>query len=265
VERYVIRGGREGYERLQILSRSRWPDTSDLFELSGVRPGMRCVDLGCGGGDVTLELARLVGPEGHVTGLDVDQVKLDLGWEAAAARGISNVELRVADVNEWEDPGGYDFVYCRCLLQHLSAPVDLLRRMWAAVKPGGTIAVEDADFDGEFCEPPNEHFDFYSRMYRTVLGRRGGDPTSARRLYRSFVDAGIPLPSARLVQRVDAEGESKTIPVLTLQATAEPIVEEGLATVEEIEAALAGLAAYVADPETLIAQPRVFQLWRRRD
>ena len=48
--RYVIRGGRQGYDRLQVLHRSRWPDTARLFERVGVAPGMRCIDLGCGGG-----------------------------------------------------------------------------------------------------------------------------------------------------------------------------------------------------------------------
>jgi 2-polyprenyl-3-methyl-5-hydroxy-6-metoxy-1,4-benzoquinol methylase len=62
VERYVIRGGKEGYERLRLLSRDRWPDTAALFERAGLAPGMRCIDLGCGGGEVTMEIARLVVP-----------------------------------------------------------------------------------------------------------------------------------------------------------------------------------------------------------
>ena len=51
MERYVIRGGQPGYERLLLLARDRWPDTTALFERAGLSPGMRCIDLGCGGGD----------------------------------------------------------------------------------------------------------------------------------------------------------------------------------------------------------------------
>jgi hypothetical protein len=105
-------------------------------------------------------------------------------------------------------------------------------------------------------------------LLRTASTARAKVAHSGRRTARASWPARViryTRRRVRLVQRVDAEGDSKTIPVLTLQATVEPIVEEGLATVEEIEAALAGLAAYVADPETIIAQPRVFQLWRRRD
>jgi ubiquinone/menaquinone biosynthesis C-methylase UbiE len=265
VGRYVISGGREGYERLRVLHRSRWPDTADLFERVAVRHGMRCIDLGCGGGEVTFELARLVGPTGHVTGLDMDDVKLALAREDAAARGLSHVEFRAADVNEWNEPAAYDLVYCRFLLEHLSSPIDLLRRMWAAVKPGGTIAVEATDFDGEFSEPPSRAFELHQRFYRALVDRRGGDPTAGRTMLRSFIEAGIPRPGIRLVQRVDSEGEAKTLCVLTLQAIAGPLLEDGLTTEDELDAALTELATFVADPETLVAQPRIFQLWRRRD
>ena len=83
------------------------------------------------------------------------------------------------------------------LLERLSQPVELLRRMWLAVKPGGTIVVEDADFDGLFCEPPNDGFDFYVHIYPRVLERNGGDATAGRKLYRYFLEAGIPGPSAQ--------------------------------------------------------------------
>jgi ubiquinone/menaquinone biosynthesis C-methylase UbiE len=112
----VIRGGREGYERLKVLARAAWPHTSDLFGRVGLHPGMRCLDLGCGGGEVSFEIARLIGPDGHVTGIDMDEVKLALALEAANARGLTNVEFRAENVNEWNEPDSYDLVYCRYLL-----------------------------------------------------------------------------------------------------------------------------------------------------
>jgi 2-polyprenyl-3-methyl-5-hydroxy-6-metoxy-1,4-benzoquinol methylase len=93
VNRYVIRGGREGYNRLLLLARASWPDTAALFSRAGIRPGMQCVDLGCGGGEVTFELAKLVAPGGSVTGVDMDEVKLGLARNAAVERGLSNVEF----------------------------------------------------------------------------------------------------------------------------------------------------------------------------
>jgi ubiquinone/menaquinone biosynthesis C-methylase UbiE len=264
VDRYVIRGGRKGYERLQVLARARWPDTLDLLDLVGVEPGARCLDLGCGGGEVTFELARLVGPEGHVTGLDMDEVKLALGRASAVEKGLANVEFRAANVNDWSEADAYDLVYCRLLLEHLSRPIDLLQRMWAAVRPGGSIVVEDADFDGLFCDPPNDGFDFYARTYPRVLERHGGDAVAGRKLYRYFLEAGIPSPNLRLVQSLDTTGEAKTLSLSTLEATADAILAEKLASEDEVNAALASLAAFTDDPATLIGDPRIFQLWCRR-
>jgi 2-polyprenyl-3-methyl-5-hydroxy-6-metoxy-1,4-benzoquinol methylase len=171
MERYVIRGGQAGYDRLQLLARDRWPDTQALLTRAGVAAGMRCVDLGCGGGEVTFELARLVAPDGVVVGVDMDEVKLALARKAAAARGITNVEFRALNVHAWDEPATYDVVFSRFLLQHLRQPVALLRRMWAAVRPSGVIVVEDADFDGWGCHPANDGFAFFVRTYCDVIAR----------------------------------------------------------------------------------------------
>ena len=76
--------------------------------------------------------------------------------------------------------------------------------------------------------------------------------------------AGIPDPDLRLVQRADVNGEAKTLSLSTLEATADAIVEEGLASIDEVTAALADLAAFTADRATVVGDPRVFQLWRSR-
>ena len=86
MERYVLRGGRWGYDRLRILARVRRAETLALLGRAGVGPGQRCVDLGSGSGEVSFELARLTGPDGSVTGIDMDEVKLALARGAAAER-----------------------------------------------------------------------------------------------------------------------------------------------------------------------------------
>jgi ubiquinone/menaquinone biosynthesis C-methylase UbiE len=264
VTRYVISGGREGYERLRLLARVRWPETARLFADVGVGPGQTCLDLGCGGGAVTMELARLVGPSGRAVGIDMDDVKLELARADAAEAGLSNVEFRRADVGEWNDTEAYDVVYARFLLEHVPGPLDLLRRMWAAVKPGGALAVEDADFDGLFSDPPHEAFELWKRLNPEVLEHNGGDPRMGRKLHRLFLEAGTPAPQVRLTQDVSISGEAKTLPAVTLAAMSGAILSAGLASEEELGAAIDGLEAYAADPTTLVAGPRVFQVWSRK-
>lgn len=260
---YVIRGGRQGYDRLALLARDCWPDTRALLGRAGVSAGMRCIDVGCGGGAVTLEIARLVAPGGAVVGVDMDEIKLGLARRAAAERGLSNVEFKVADVREWDEPASCDAVYARFLLQHLSQPGTLIGRMWAAVRDGGVMIMEDADFGGWCCDPPNEGFDLFLDAYRRVLQRRGGDHAIGRKLYRYCLAAGIPDPRVTVVQHLH-EGEAKTLAWSTLEAAADAIIAEGLATADELAAALASLRRFTDDPRTLICGPRVFQLWSRR-
>jgi ubiquinone/menaquinone biosynthesis C-methylase UbiE len=260
---YAIRGGRPGYDRLLLLARERWPDTSALLNQAGVSAGLRCIDIGCGGGAVALEMARLVAPDGTVLGIDADAVKLGLARQAAAQRGLGNVEFTVADVRDWAEPDRYDVVYSRFLLQHLSEPASLIRRMWAAVRDDGVLIVEDADFDGWCCDPANAGFGFFLDTYRRLLARRGGDHAIGRKLYRYFLAAGIPDPRVRLVQPVH-EGEAKALAWSTLDATAAAIAAEGLASADEVAGALASLGRFTGDPGTFICGPRVFQLWSRR-
>jgi ubiquinone/menaquinone biosynthesis C-methylase UbiE len=260
---YVIKGGRPGYDRLALLARERWPDTQALLLRAGVSAGMRCIDIGCGGGAVTLELARLVAPGGTVVGVDMDEVKLGLARQAAGERGLSNVEFRVLDARDWDEPGAYDAVYSRFLLQHLSQPGSLLRRMWAAVAGGGVLIVEDADFEGWCCDPANDGFELFLDTYRRVLASRGGDHAAGRKLYGYFLAAGIPAPHVTLVQPVH-HGEAKVLAWSTLEATADAVVSDGVATAGEVTAALASLRRFTDDPRALICGPRVFQLWSRR-
>ena len=262
--RYVISGGQTGYDRLQVLARVRWPDTAELLGRVGVGAGMRCLDLGCGGGDVTLELARMVGPEGRVVGIDMDEVKLGLAREVAAERGLDNVEFHVGDVMAWSAEDEYDLVYCRFLLEHLVDPRDLLGRMWASVGAGGAIAVEDADFPGQICHPPSDGYEFWRHMYMQLLRRRGGDPEIGRKLHGYLREIGAPNPSVRLVQDVRTDGESKRLPLLTLMATSDALRQEGLATDDEVRAAVASLAALADDTTTLVAGPWIFQVWARK-
>jgi hypothetical protein len=94
----------------------------------------------------------------------------------------------------------------------------------------------------------------------------GGDPAMARKLCRCFPAAGLPDPQLRMTQTMDTEpgGDTKLLALSTLDATAESITSAGLATPAEAEAARADLAAFIADPHTLVADPRIFSVWAHR-
>lgn len=265
MERYVIRGGREGYDRLLVLSQEHGPHTAELLARAGVSAGQRCVDLGCGGGEVTIEIARRVAPDGLAVGIDLDPVKLELGRQRADALGITNVEFKSMNVDKWDEPDSYDVAYSRFVMHHLSRPRDLLARMWAAVRAGGVIIVEDADHDGWYCHPPNRGFDLFVRTFAEAVDRAGGDHSYGRKLYEAFLEVGIPRPEVKLVQSARTAGDPKWMAWLTMEATKDVIVAEGITSSDEIAVALEDLAKLTEEPSSIIGSPRVFQVWARRD
>lgn len=264
MDQYVISGGKPGFDRLALLARAHRPRTIDLLQRAAVGLGMSCVDVGCGGGQVSFDLSGMVGPVGRVVGIDMDKTMLDLARQEARARKLDNVEFVTTDVTAWDEPETYDIAYSRFLLEHLADPVDLLRRMYRSLRPGGTLIVEDADFDGFFCHPPDDGFAFFTWAYKSVLGRRGGDPSVGRKLFALAEAAALPAGELSASLPVWRDQDQKQLALMTLEATAAAIEAEQVASRPSIDAAIRQLRTYSASPATIIGGPHIIQLWIRR-
>lgn len=235
-----------------------------MLDRIGVPAGARCLDVGCGPGDVTLELARRIGAGGLATGVDMDGVKLDIARERAAAAGLHNVEFLQAEIEHLPQLPPQDVVYSRNVVQHLSEPVEALRAMWALVGPGGVLIAEDADFPGTLSYPAQPAVAFWIERYSQVLRSYGGDPESGRKLVARFAAAGIPAPHVRIEQRAYLDEEGKQMPYLTVEATADAMIAAGVATASEINAAVRDLQRLSTDASVLLAMPPTVQVWAVR-
>ena len=261
---YVIRGGLEGRERLRVLARVMWPTTDALLSRVGVDPAARCLDLGCGGGDVTVELARLA-PEGLAVGGDLDETKLELATAEAANAGVRNVEFRVDDVTAPPpDDERFDVVYARFLLTHLPDPAQALASISTRLVPGGVLVVEDIDFTGHFSHPDSTAFKRYVELYTLAAQARGCDPNVGPRLPGLFADAGLAEIGMNVVQPAGFAGEVKLIGPITLEAIADAALAAGLATAEELAATVDELYAFANADGTVMSLPRIVQTWGRR-
>ncbi len=262
-EDYVIRGGVEGRERLRILSRVLQPFTLRLFDQVGIQPGMSCLDLGCGGGDVTFDLATVVGPSGNVLGIDMDATKIELAKKEAAERNLSNVEFRTQNILESQIEGAFDAVYTRFLLTHLSNPVEILGAIKEYLKPGGLIIVEDIDFRGHFSFPVNEAFNDYVQLYSQVSIESGGDPFIGPKLPGMLTDIGFEKIQMNVVQPAGIKGEVKLIAAITMENIADAILIAGLSSPEEIKSIVEELYAIANDATTVVSMPRIVQVWSK--
>jgi SAM-dependent methyltransferase len=246
------------------LARVLQPSTERLLDQVGIGPGMHCLDLGCGGGDVTRLLAQRVGPSGRVLAIDQDASILALARQEAEQGGWRQVQFQQGDATRLHDQATVDVVYARFLLTHLPNVDQVLAAMRQALRRSGVVVVEDIDFAGHVCHPPSRAVDRYVELYRAVVRRRGGDADVGPRLPGGFVAAGLAPVGVHLVQPVALEGESKLVAALTLQRIAGALSTEGLATPEEVQALVEELTALAADRQTLLSLPRIFQVWGRK-
>jgi SAM-dependent methyltransferase len=111
------------------------------LERLGLGPGWRCVDVGAGGGDVSVALASVVGHDGRVYAVDSDPLARD---EVAAAAAAHSQVIAITQAGEdLQLPEPVDLAFCRFLLLHVVDPKVVLARMAGAVRPGGWVVVQE--------------------------------------------------------------------------------------------------------------------------
>jgi SAM-dependent methyltransferase len=260
---YIIEGGATGRERLRLLSEVMGPDNHALLTALDIPPGASCVDLGCGGGDVTVELARIAGPAGSALGVDRDSAVLDIARREATELGLGNVRFECHDVTTWKPVETFDVVFSRFLLTHLVDPGSVLRGARAFLRPGGLIVVEDIDYRGHFAEPECPALQRSVELYSALVRNRGADPDIGPRLPALLREAGYHDIQMRMFHPTALEGGIKLLICVTLETIAENVLADGLATGAELQQTIEELNDFARDPHTVLGGPRVFQVWGR--
>ena len=260
---YVLRGGDHGAERLGLLASVKWPTTKSLLDRAGMRPGIRCLDVGCGAGAVTFRMAEAVQPTGRVTGIDFDERCVGLARLEAQRVGF-DVDFRTGSASDLEDCSAYDLVFGRFLLTHLPDPEPALEGMVRAARPGGVVVVEDIQFTGHFSYPVCPAFDRYVTLYQDVVRHKGGDPNIGPRLLGMFLDSGLMDVELEVIQPSYREGPGKRIASVTMEHIREAVVGAGLASHEEISGVTAEINSFADDPQTILSLPRIFQVWGKK-
>ena len=155
---------------------------SAAYLLPELRPGQSLLDVGCGAGSITVDLAELVAP-GPVVGIDTSAEALELAGRLARDRGVSNVELRRGDALHLDLPDdAVDVVHAHQVLQHVSDAVGVLRELRRVCRPGGVVAARDADYSAMVWWPPVPELEDWRALYRRVAADGGGEPDAGRRL-----------------------------------------------------------------------------------
>jgi ubiquinone/menaquinone biosynthesis C-methylase UbiE len=182
-----------------VLRSHEWRDVenSAAYLLDALMPGARVLDVGCGPGTITVDVAARVAP-GRVLGIDRATDVLERGRDAARERGITNVEFAVGDVYALDlDDASFDVVHAHQVLQHLTDPVAALREMGRVCAPDGVVAARDSDYATFTWWPDDPRLTRWLALYHDVARANSAEPDAGRRLLAWANAAGFADVAAR--------------------------------------------------------------------
>jgi SAM-dependent methyltransferase len=167
-----------------VLDSHRWRTAANSagYLIPRLRPGIALLDVGCGPGTITIDLARLVAP-GKVVGLDSAAEVIEVARAAASKAQLDSLTFETGDVYglPYAD-NTFDVVHAHQVLQHLADPVAALVEMRRVCRPGGLVAVRDADYGAMVWAPASAGLDRWNELYRRLARLNGGDPDAGRAL-----------------------------------------------------------------------------------
>ncbi len=249
-----------------VLRSHRWrtAENSAGYLLPHLRPGLDLLDVGCGPGTITADLAARVAP-GRVVGFDRSPEVVE-----AAATDHPDVTFAVGDVYATEeDDASFDVVHAHQVLQHLSDPVGALREMRRVCRPDGVVAVRDSDYGAFTWDPPDAALDLWLATYRAVARVNDAEPDAGRMLKRWALEAGFSAVEVSVSTWVFSEAADRAwwaglwADRITTTTLADQAVGAGLATADELEEMAAAFrrwatvdaGAFLVPSTELLARP----------
>jgi SAM-dependent methyltransferase len=264
VGEYSLATGEAAVRRLTALHRVYSPAGRRILLQAGLKPGMTVADFGCGVGATTCMLAEMVGPSGHVTGVDLSTSQLEQGRNLCKAQGITNATFVEASATASGLPrNSFDLVYCRFLLLHLVDPAAGLREMLDILKPGGVLVVEDGDLTSAGSVPASSLGSF-ADLFGRLGPTRGLNYALANHLYHLVKAAGCPEPDIEIHQPAITRGEERFLLKWSVEEAAPAFIAAGLATSAHMETILADMDRDSRDPDILAFAPRMSLVWGRK-
>ena len=165
-----------------VLRSHRWrsAENSAGYLLSHLRAGDRLLDIGCGPGTITVDLAAKVAP-GDVIGIDVADDVLAEAARTAESAGSQNVSFIRGDAYCVDAAAGtFDVVHAHQVLQHLGDPIAALTEMRRVLRPGGLVAVRDSDYGAFVWAPPDHRLDRWMQLYHRITEHNGAQADAGR-------------------------------------------------------------------------------------
>ena len=241
-------------EARRLLVQERTGNAREALLLAGLQPGQRVLDAGCGPGGITELMARLVGPTGHVTALELNPARLEEARRLNAPH--PNVLLRQGDVHATGfEAHAFDFSWCQFVLQYLPQRWDVIAELMRVTRPGGKVVVSEFDGFGMLNWPMDEPLrDWCQRLTDALMRTTGLDIHVGRKVFHAMQRLGLKQVRVHLLPQYVIAGAADAAMYQdweTRFSALEPHVAPLLGGVEDYRAMSQKYLQLLADPEAL--------------
>ena len=201
-------------ERRRLIRQAKFlaPATERFLGDAGIVSGMRVLDIGCGMGDVSMLLARLVGPGGRVVSIDLDQASIETAEKRASAVGFDNTTYHQADISTFTDDEPFDAIVGRLVLEFLPDPVAAICRLCGLLRPGGIMALQEPSW--KLWLNYTAHLPLrmaVTTLLRDTFAAAGATTEMELPLYRGFLAADLTSPALRLEMPIGDSPEFRSL------------------------------------------------------
>ncbi len=259
VDVYAFETGDCGAARLEMQDEIYGASTRQMMLDSGLRAGMRVLDLACGTGVVTHWIAKQLGPTGTVVGADINRKQLEYAraqWtQSEGSRPPEFMEINAYDIAFPSE--SFDMVHCRLLLCHLQRPLDALREIYRVLQRGGVLVCQDIVISSVFSYPPSKVYEQAIALGHALARHLGVNYDFGAQLHLALMDAGFCSPEVRFIQPAQLRGIGKGWWHQSFVELKPGILRAELATEDEMSRLLGELERLVLDERVLLAQARM--------
>jgi ubiquinone/menaquinone biosynthesis C-methylase UbiE len=265
-DQYFLGHSSAEQRRLQQQAEELAEESGRLFDQIGLTQGSRVVELGCGPQGCLELLSSRVGPKGSVVGVELSDHAVQLAREFLSLRRIDNVEVRQGNAAETGLPReSFDLATARLVLVNIPEPEKVVSEMAALVRPGGVVALHEADWIAHVCDPPLPAWDRLSQVLVRYSEAKGMELYVGRRIARMLRNVG--LIDVHVKPLIDIYGLDHTRRPIFLQFVnnlRDRILAEGLISQGEFAESIASLERHLGEPDTLVVSHLFIQAWGRK-
>lgn len=235
----------------------------DCWRRAGIGHGQRVIDIGCGPGFASVDLADVVGAEGEVIGIERSERFIEHAQALCKSRAFNNVTFQHADVMLDElTVQNADAIWCRWLAIFVSDPALLVQKMAAMVKPGGKLVFHEyVHYETYQSVPPSRYLEEFVRHVMASWRDFGGEPNVARTLPGHLAAAGCRILDTRPIT-FSAQPHQAVWqwPASFIDINLQRMLELGQVNQEWAEKLRADFASLQNNPNAILITPMVLEI-----